>query len=316
MTSKNFWTGKTVLLTGAAGFLGSHIVDVLHARGVTADRLRRPSIEEADLTRLEVCRRVVAGVDVVLHIAGKVGGIGLNRERPGELFYENLLMGIQLMEEARLAGVDTFLALGTTCEYPKITPVPFREADLWNGYPDEITGPYGLAKKMLLVQGETYRRQYGFKALHLIPTNLYGPRDHFDDVHGHVIPALIKRFLAAAEAKAPEVVVWGTGRATREFLYVEDAAEGIVRAAEAYDDPAPVNLGSGVETPVRELAETIAELTGFTGKLVWDTDKPDGQPRRSLDVSRAEQAFGFRAGTPLREGLKRTVDWYRENRNA
>jgi len=314
MLDPNFWTGQTVLLTGAAGFLGSHLTDALRARGVDGDRLRAPSIEEADLRDLAVCRRVVDEVDVVLHIAGKVGGIGFNRERPGELFYENLLMGIQLMEESRRAGVKKFLALGTTCEYPKITPVPFREDDLWNGYPDEITGPYGLAKKMLLVQGETYRRQYDFHAIHLIPTNLYGPRDHFDAVHGHVIPALIQRFTAAAESAATEIAVWGTGRATREFLYVEDAAEGIVRAAELYDDPAPVNLGAGVETPIRELAETIAELTGFNGVIRWDTSQPDGQPRRSLDVSRAEAGFGFRAATPLREGLRRTIDWYRENR--
>jgi GDP-L-fucose synthase len=310
------WSTNTVLLTGGHGFLGSHLAAALRARGAAGERLRLPRSTEADLTDRAACERVVAGADVVIHAAGKIGGIGLNRERPGELFYENALMGIQLMEAARRAGARKFVTVGTTCEYPKITSVPFREEDLWEGYPDEVTGPYGLAKKMLLVQGATYRAQYGFRSIHLIPTNLYGPGDHFDERHGHVIPSLLKRFLGAAESGAPQVTVWGTGRATREFLYVEDAARGIVRAAESYDDPAPVNLGSGVETPIRELVHLIARLTGFKGEIRWDDTKPDGQPRRSLDVSRARAGFGFEARTGLEEGLQKTLDWYREHRDA
>ncbi len=313
--SADFWRGKTVLVTGGDGFLGGHLTETLHTRGVSADRLRLPVFPNTDLRRREDCIQAVHGAQVVIHLAAKVGGIGLNKERPAELFYENALMGLQLMEEARLAGVEKFVTIGTTCEYPKVTPVPFRETALWDGYPDEVTGPYGLAKKMLLVQAQTYRAQYGFNSIHLIPTNLYGPRDHFDEVHGHVIPSLIKRFVETAESGAPEVTVWGTGRATREFIYVEDAALGIAQAAEAYDEPDPVNLGSGVETPIRELVERVAALTGFTGAIRWDASKPDGQPRRSLDVSRARERFGFTASTPLDEGLRRTVAWYREHRS-
>ena len=315
MTPPN-WSEKTVLVTGGHGFLGSHLAGVLRRRGVSAERLRLPGSAEADLTERAACERVVAGANVVIHAAGRIGGIGLNRERPGELFHQNAIMGLLLMDAARRAGVGKFVTVGTTCEYPKVTPVPFREEALWDGYPDEVTGPYGLAKKMLLVQGQTYREQYGFCSVHLIPTNLYGPGDHFDERYGHVIPSLLKRFLEAAEAGIPSVAVWGTGRATREFLFVEDAAEGIARAAEAYDDPAPVNLGSGVETPIRELVDLIALLTGFEGEILWDADKPDGQPRRSLDVSRARAAFGFEAATGLEEGLRKTLDWYRENRGA
>ncbi len=315
MTPPN-WSEKTVLVTGGHGFLGSHLAGVLRRRGVSAERLRLPGSAEADLTERAACERVVAGANVVIHAAGRIGGIGLNRERPGELFHQNAIMGLLLMDAARRAGVGKFVTVGTTCEYPKVTPVPFREEALWDGYPDEVTGPYGLAKKMLLVQGQTYREQYGFCSVHLIPTNLYGPGDHFDERYGHVIPSLLKRFLEAAEAGIPSVAVWGTGRATREFLFVEDAAEGIARAAEAYDDPAPVNLGSGVETPIRELVDLIALLTGFDGEILWDADKPDGQPRRSLDVSRARAAFGFEAATGLEEGLRKTLDWYRENRGA
>jgi GDP-L-fucose synthase len=315
IASTDFWRGKSVLVTGGDGFLGGHLTEALRARGVAPDRLRLPLFPETDLRQREDCVQAVHGVQVVIHLAAKVGGIGLNKERPAELFYENAIMGLQLMEEARLAGVEKFVTIGTTCEYPKVTPVPFRESALWDGYPDETTGPYGLAKKMLLVQAQTYRAQYGFNSIHLIPTNLYGPRDHFDEVHGHVIPSLIKRFVEAAESNAPEVTVWGTGRATREFIYVADAALGIAQAAEGYDEPEPVNLGSGVETPIRELVERVAALAGFTGAIRWDATKPDGQPRRSLDVSRARERFGFIATTPLDEGLRRTVDWYREHRS-
>ncbi len=302
-----------VLVTGAGGFLGGRVAAALRDRGLAGDVLRLPSSTEADLRDRGACARVVRGARTVIHVAGRIGGIGLNLERPGELFFENALMGLQLMEEARRAGVERFVTVGTTCEYPKITAVPFREEDLWKGYPDEVTGPYGLAKKMLLVQGQTYRRQYGFRSVHLIPTNLYGPGDHFDEAHGHVIPSLIKRFLEASEAGRDEVAVWGTGRATREFLYVDDAARGIVLAAGRYDDPEPVNLGSGVETPIRKLVETVARLTGFAGSVRWDPSKPDGQPRRSLEVSRARERFGFVAQVGLEEGLRRTVGWYREH---
>ena len=314
MTSPDFWRDRTFLVTGGGGFLGSHVLAELRKRGVSPERLRAPRSHEADLLDPATCARVVDGVQVVVHLAAKVGGIGFNLERPGELFYENALMGLQLMEAARRAGVEKFVTVGTTCEYPKITPIPFREENLWNGYPDEITGPYGLAKKMLLVQGQTYRRQYGFHAVHLIPTNLYGPGDHFDEVSGHVIPSLIKRFVEAAGRGDREVVVWGTGRATREFLYVDDAAEGIALATERYDDPEPVNLGSGVETPIRELVETIARLTGFAGTIRWDAEKPDGQPRRSLDVERARKGFGFHSRTSLEEGLRATITWYVNHR--
>ena len=237
--SNDFWRGKTVLVTGGDGFLGGHLTDTLRARGVSEDRLRLPTFPKSDLRRRKDCVAAVRDVQVVIHLAAKVGGIGLNKERPAELFYENALMGLQLMEEARLAGIEKFVTIGTTCEYPKVTPVPFLESALWDGYPDEVTGPYGLAKKMLLVQAQTYRTQYGFNSIHLIPTNLYGPRDHFDEVHGHVIPSLIKRFVEAAESHATEVTVWGTGRATREFIYVEDAALGIAQAAEAYERVRP-----------------------------------------------------------------------------
>ena len=245
----------------------------------------------------------------MIHLAGKVGGILFNQEHPAEMVFENLLMGTQLMEEARLAGVQKFVSVGTVCCYPDSPPVPFKEDDLWNGYPTEVTAPYGLAKRMLLVQSQAYRKQYGFNAIFLIPTNLYGPRDHIDPKYSHVVPVLIKRFLDAKAKGDRQVVVWGTGRATREFLYVGDAAEGILLAAERYDKPDPVNLGTGVEVPIKELVELIAELTGFEGDILWDTTKPDGQPRRCIDTSRAKSEFGFEAGTGLREGLKRTIDW-------
>lgn len=304
-----------MLVTGGSGFLGSFVLDELRRRGVREENIRAPRRAELDLRRWEDCRKAVEGADVVIHLAARVGGIGLNREIPGTLFYENAIMGIQLMEAARLAGVQKFVAIGTICAYPKYTPVPFKEADLWNGYPEETNAPYGLAKKMLLVQAQAYRQQYGFNSIYLLPVNLYGPRDNFDPRSSHVIPALIRKFAEAKEAGRRTVEVWGTGNASREFLYVEDAAEGICLATERYDGPEPVNLGAGFEIKIRDLAALIARLMGFEGELVWDTTKPDGQPRRMLDVSRAERLFGFRARTKLEEGLRKTIDWYLANRH-
>jgi GDP-L-fucose synthase len=309
----SYWKGKRVLVTGGAGFLGSFVTAQLRTSGVSQPNLVVTDIKDADLRRLEDCQRVVRDIDVVIHLAARVGGIGLNREIPGTLFYENAIMGIQMMEAARLAGVKKFVALGTICAYPKFTPVPFKESDLWNGYPEETNAPYGLAKKMLLVQAQAYRAQYGMNAIYLLPVNLYGPGDNFDPRSSHVIPALIRKFVEAKEARAREVEVWGTGEASREFLYVDDAAEGIVLAAERYDGPEPVNLGAGFEIKIKELASIIQRLTGFEGKMVWDRSRPDGQPRRMLDVSRAEKLFGFRARTPFDEGLRKTVEWYVRN---
>ncbi|MBK9945386.1 MAG: GDP-L-fucose synthase [Kouleothrix sp.] len=307
---QNFWRNKRVLVTGGSGFLGSHVVAVLKHHGLQDAQISIPRRATDDLRRWEVCQRVVEGQDVVIHMAASVGGIGINREKPGEFFYDNLMMGVQLIEAARQAGVAKFVSLGTICAYPKITPIPFREENLWDGYPEETNAPYGLAKKMLLVQGQAYRQQYGFQSIYLLPVNLYGPGDNFDPRSSHVIPALIKKCVEAIEAGAPAIEVWGDGSPTREFLYVEDAARGIVLAAERYDGAEPVNLGSGLEISIRDLIETIARLTGFQGDIVWDTSKPNGQPRRQLDVQRAEQLFGFRATTLFEEGLRRTIDWY------
>lgn len=301
-----------VLVTGGAGFLGSSLVRALESHGLAAERIRVPRSRDLDLRRWEDCVAAVAGVDLVIHLAAKVGGIGYNMANPGSLFYDNAVMGIQLMEAARQANVEKFVAVGTICAYPKFTPVPFREEELWNGYPEETNAPYGLAKKMLLVQAQAYRQQYGFDAIYLLPVNLYGPGDNFDPASSHVIPALIKKFVEAVEERKENVEVWGTGAASREFLYVDDAAEGIALAAERYDKPDPVNLGAGFEITIRDLAGLIADLTGFTGEIIWDTAKPDGQPRRCLDVSRAEREFGFRAKTGFCEGLERTIEWYRE----
>jgi GDP-L-fucose synthase len=309
-----FWAERTVLVTGGAGFLGAHVVRNIQDQGCQAVVV--PRSHDFDLREKASIIRLLeqARPDLVLHLAATVGGIGANRRYPGQFFYDNAIMGLQLMEQARRFGVEKFVAIGTVCAYPKFTPVPFRETDLWNGYPEETNAPYGLAKKMLLVQAQAYRQEYGFNAIYLLPVNLYGPGDNFDPETSHVIPALIRKCLEAVERGQEEVVVWGTGQASREFLYVEDAAEAIVLAAEHYSDPAPVNLGSGLEVSIKELVELIADLTGFKGRLVWDTTKPDGQPRRSLDTTRAEQAFGFHASTDFREGLKRTIDWYRQRR--
>jgi len=309
-----FWDHKRVLVTGGAGFLGSSLVRALERHGLAAERIRVPRSRDLDLRRWEDCVAVVKDIDLIIHLAAKVGGIGYNMANPGSLFYDNAVMGIQVMEAARQAGVAKFVAVGTICAYPKFTPVPFREEELWNGYPEETNAPYGLAKKMLLVQAQAYRQQYGFNAIYLLPVNLYGPGDNFDPASSHVIPALIKKFVEAVESGAKSVEVWGTGAASREFLYVDDAAEGIALAAERYDKPDPVNLGAGFEVTVRDLATLIADLAGFEGEIAWDTAKPDGQPRRCLDVSRAEQEFGFRAKVDFREGLERTIAWYRNER--
>ncbi len=310
----NYWSNKRILITGGTGFLGSHLVEVLRRRGVQPHQLAAPGQKERDLRQWEACRAAVAGQDVVIHLAAAVGGIGINREKPGEFFYDNLVMGVQLMEAARLAGVEKFIGIGTICAYPKFTPLPFKEEDLWQGYPEETNAPYGLAKKMLLVQGQAYRQQYGFNAIYLLPVNLYGPGDNFDPRSSHVIPALIKKCVDAIESGQDHIVVWGDGTPTREFLYVKDCAEGIALATERYNGPEPVNLGSGMEISIRELVHLIARLTGFKGQIRWDTDKPNGQPRRSLDVSRAREYFGFEAQVSFEEGLKETIAWYRARR--
>jgi GDP-L-fucose synthase len=309
-----FWDDRRVVVTGGAGFLGSFVVETLRARGGRAPmvvRSRQYDLRlEADVIRLLKDARP----DTIIHLAATVGGIGANRENPGRFFYENLVMGAHLMEQARLFGVGKFVAIGTVCSYPKFAAVPFREDDLWNGYPEETNAPYGLAKKMLLVQSQAYREQYGFNSIFLLPVNLYGPRDNFDPASSHVIPALIRKCVEAAEAGEPSITVWGTGQATREFLYVEDAARAIVLAAERYDGGEPVNIGAGFEISIRELVEVVARLAGFRGDVVWDATKPDGQPRRMLDVSRARAAFGFEARTPFEEGLGKTIDWFRRTR--
>ena len=303
-------TKQRIAVTGGAGFLGSHVVPVLEARGCT--NLITPRKAQYDLTQEAAVTRFYADArpDVVIHLAAVVGGIGANRENPGRFFYDNLMMGALTMEGARQSGVKKYVAVGTICCYPKFTPVPFREEELWNGYPEETNAPYGLAKKMLLVQSQAYRREYGFNAIFLLPVNLFGPNDNFDPARSHVVPALIRKFVEAREADVREVVVWGDGTATREFLHVSDAAEAIVRATERYDGADPVNIGAGFEISIRDLAEKIAALTGFAGRISWDTSKPNGQPRRSLDVSRAETLFGFRAPTSFDDGLKSTVEWY------
>jgi len=312
----NSWEGKRVLVTGGSGFLGSRVIEQLRAKSPAG--IFVPRRKEYDLVERDNVIRVYqdARPDIVIHLAGEVGGIGANRANPGRFFYNNLMMGAQLMEYGRRHGVSKFIAIGTICAYPKFTPVPFKEDDLWNGYPEETNAPYGLAKKMLLVQAQAYREQYGFNAIYLLPVNLYGPRDNFDPETSHVIPALIRKCVEAVRNGAPEIVVWGTGQATREFLYLEDAARGIILASERYNGAEPVNLGSGRDIRIRDLVERIVALTGFKGKVVWDATKPDGQPARRLDVSRAEELFGFKAAMDFDEGLKRTVEWYLRKRNV
>jgi len=309
--SPDYWQDKRVCVTGGAGFLGSFVTARLHERG--AKEVFIPTIEKYDLVQLDSIRQMLddSNPDIIIHLAAQVGGIGANREHPAEFFYSNLMMGVQLIHEAWLRGVEKFVALGTICAYPKFTPIPFKEENLWDGYPEETNAPYGLAKKMLLVQSQAYRQQYGFNSIFIMPVNLYGPRDNFKPESSHVIPALIKKCVEAVESGADFIEVWGDGTPTREFLYVEDAAEGILLATEKYDSPEPINLGSGMEISIKHLVELIAHLTGFKGRIIWDTSKPNGQPRRRLDVTRAEQAFGFIAGTSFEEGLKKTIEWYR-----
>jgi len=335
--TENFWKDKRVIVTGGAGFLGSFVIERLIRRGA-ADILI-PRIEQYNLVDRDDIRRLLDDALlapdrrpvhlnpdgyqpspgsvfkpsqlIIIHLAAHVGGIGANREHPAEFFYDNLMMGVELMHQAWQRGLGKFVAIGTVCAYPKFTPVPFKEDDLWIGYPEETNAPYGLAKKMLLVQAQSYRQQYGFNAIYLLPVNMYGPRDNFDLRSSHVIPALIRKSLEAQERGDKELVVWGDGSPTREFIYVEDSAEGILLATEKYDGPEPINLGSGYEISIKELAEMIARLTGFKGRLVWDTSKPNGQPRRGLDVRRAEEYFGFRAQMSFEEGLRRTIEWYK-----
>ena len=314
MNGSGFFTSKSVMVTGGAGFLGTVVVQKLRRRGCTT--IIVPRREEYDLRDRDqiVILLEKHRPDIVIHLAAIVGGIGANRENPGSFFYDNAIMGIELMEYARRHGVGKFVALGTICAYPKFSPIPFREADLWNGYPEETNAPYGLAKKMMLVQAQAYRQQYGYNAIYLLPVNLYGPADNFNPKSSHVIPALIKKCFDALDARQDEIVVWGDGSPTREFLYVDDAAEGIVLATEHYDKPDPVNLGSGTEISIKSLVSIIAGHVGFKGKITWDTTKPNGQPRRCLDVSRAEKEFGFRAKMTFEEGLKKSIEWYRKNR--
>ena len=327
----SFWSNKRITVTGGSGFLGSFVVEKLKERG--CKEIFVPRSKDYDLVESEACKRLYkdAKPGIVIHLAARVGGIGANRSNPGKFFYDNLMMGVQMMEIGRQAGIEKFVAIGTICAYPKFTPVPFKEEDLWNGYPEETNAPYGLAKKMLLVQSQAYRQQYGFNAIYLLPVNLYGPGDNFDLESSHVIPAIIRKCIEArrsqVEVKAkvetpnpalstpqsqPSITVWGTGNPTREFLYVEDAAEGILLAAERYNKSEPVNLGAGFEISTKNLVELIAKLTHFKGKIIWDASKPDGQPRRKLDTSRAEKEFGFKAKINLEEGLKRTIQWYVE----
>ena len=309
--SLSFWRDRRVVVTGGRGFLGSFVVEKLLDRQPA--EVVAPGIEDYDLRERDAARRLLrdARPDVVIHLAARVGGIGANREHPAEFFYDNIMMSVPLLHECWAAGVGKFVGLGTVCAYPKHTPVPFREDDLWNGYPEETNAPYGLAKKMLLVQSQAYRAQYGYNSIFLLPVNLYGPRDNFDPESSHVIPALIRKCLEAKARGDRHIVAWGDGSPTREFLYVEDAAEGILLAAERYNDSAPVNLGSAFEISIKDLLETIARLTGFEGHIVWDRSKPNGQPRRKLDVTRARERFGFVSHTPFEEGLQRTIAWYR-----
>ena len=307
----SFWSNHRVVVTGGSGFLGSCVVRKLRERG--CNEIHVPRRQEYDLRQPAAVERLYEHTrpDMVIHLAAVVGGIGANRMHPGSFFYDNLIMGVQLLEYARRHETRKFVAIGTICAYPKFTPVPFREADLWTGYPEETNAPYGLAKKMLLVQSQAYRAEYGFNSIYLLPVNLFGPGDNFDPETSHVIPALIRRFLEAREHEKDHVTLWGDGTPTREFLYVEDAAEGILLAAERFDGPEPVNLGSGHEISIRDLADRIARLTGFRGRILWDRSQPNGQPRRCLDVTRATELFGFNAGMPFDEGLSRSIEWYK-----
>ncbi len=310
MSDQAYWKDKRVCVTGGAGFLGSFVCEKLAARG--AKEIFVPKIEDYDLVQKDSINQMLddSRPDVIIHLAAQVGGIGANLLHPADFFYDNLMMGVQLIHESYLRGIQKFVALGTICAYPKFTPLPFAEENIWNGYPEETNAPYGLAKKMLLVQSQAYRQQYGFNSIFLLPVNLYGPRDNFRPESSHVIPALIKKCVEARDNNAPSIEVWGDGSPTREFLYVEDAAEGILLATEKYEKSEPVNLGSGMEISIKDLVTLIARLTGFKGELVWDTSKPNGQPRRQLSVERAKREFGFEAKVTFEEGLRRTIEWY------
>jgi GDP-L-fucose synthase len=309
-----FFKNRRIVVTGGAGFLGSYVIEGLRKRG--CKNILVPRIEDYDLVKLEDIVRMYDDMkpDIVIHLAAVVGGIGANRAHPGEFFYKNLIMGIQLIEQGRLRGIEKFVAIGTVCAYPKCTPVPFKEEDIWNGYPEETNAPYGLAKKMLLVQSQAYRAEYGFNSIFLLPVNLYGPRDNFDPQSSHVIPALVKKCVDAVGSGADHIDCWGTGGASREFIYAADAAEGILLATERYNGAEPVNIGAGFEITIKELVGKIVKLTGFKGEICWDVSKPDGQPRRKLDVSKAKKYFGFEAKTSFDQGLKATIDWYTRNK--
>ena len=310
----NFWSNKRITVTGGAGFLGSFVVKQLQEKG--CKEISIPRSKDYDLVDMEAVKRLYreSEPDMVIHLAARVGGIGANLVNPGKFFYDNLMMGVQMMEVGRQVGIEKFVAIGTICSYPKFTPVPFKEEELWNGYPEETNAPYGLAKKMLLVQSQSYREQYGFNSIFLLPVNLYGPRDNFDSNTSHVIPALIRKFIEGIQKDRSEVEVWGTGSPTREFLYAEDAAEGILLAAERYNQSDPINLGAGCEISIKNLALLLAELIGYRGKIIWNSSKPDGQPRRTLDTTKAEKEFGFRGKVKLEDGLMQTINWYQENR--
>lgn len=305
------FSSKRITVTGASGFLGSFVIEELKKEG--AKDIFTPSSAEFDLTTLDACKKVAKESDIIIHLAAKVGGIGANMQNPGSFFYDNLMMGVQLIEQARFNNVEKFVAIGTICAYPKFTPVPFKESELWNGYPEETNAPYGLAKKMLLVQLQAYKQQYNFNGIYLLPVNLYGPRDNFDPSSSHVIPALIRKISEAKKNNSPSIVIWGDGSASREFLFVKDAAKGIVLATKNYNKTDPVNLGSGMEITIKDLATLLCELMNYKGELIWDTTKPNGQPRRCLDVSLAEKEFGFKAKTDFREGLMKTIDWFEKN---
>ena len=301
---------KKILVTGGAGFLGSFVVEELIKHGVPKENIFVPRSKDFDLRKWENCEEVTKGQDIVIHLAANTGGAGYHKDRPGELFYDNLIMNVYMMEASRLSGVEKYVSIGSVTAYPELAPMPFREDDIWNGYPQKLNAPYSFAKLIQLVQAQAYHQQYGFSAIHIMPVNMYGPNDKFDLLHGHVIPSLIRKVEKAKKEDAEYIDAWGTGEATREFLYIEDAAHGIVLATEGYDKPDPVNLGSGMETSIKDLVELICKLMGFEGKIRWDTTKPDGQPRRMLDVTRAEEEFGFKAETDLEEGIKRTIEWW------
>ncbi|HOI76287.1 MAG TPA: GDP-L-fucose synthase [Methanofastidiosum sp.] len=312
----NYFSNKKILVTGGAGFLGSNVISQLKKKVADPSQIIIPRSKDLDLRDWDNCQKVLDDVDIVIHLAAKVGGIGYNQAHPAELFYDNAIMGIQLLEAGRRKDIKKFVIVGTVCAYPKFTPVPFREEDIWNGYPEETNAPYGLAKKMLLVQAQAYREQYGFNSIYLLPVNLYGPGDNFNPESSHVIPALIKKFVDAKNKGEKEVEIWGTGNASREFIYVEDAARGIILATEKYNSKDPVNIGSGKEITIKELVELIRDEVGYTGQIKWNLEKPDGQPRRCLNTDKAKTAFGFEAEMSIEEGIKKTVEWYYKNSNS